>query len=1537
MSAAKVRKKPLTKRCQKGYPCKTTCINREKNCRNPLKWQAKDLAGWLKLQEERLAVTNQKRSRAGLTPATMNDQGYITADRTKRSGSVKSVEQKGKQPPAEIVEGMNQLLAPLQEFNRLVESARQTAKVGGGGSDRYIWDLGDKLLGLMNQFEGYRKTWEKTYSLGVKNGFDMSAFNLPTTVPLTRSEAKALNERWGVLLDNAGKEKAIADKGSETPSEFDPREELERLTRLTAKLAKERDPKTHEASEEYYSALRELQRVRKIVESLNEERSRSRRNSPEFKKAQEDAEQESAREWKRLYGPMHSTTTYERIVNRIGRQPSMLTDNRGGYWGDLTSPSAEAMKPTVAKMFAHAVKGGVIQAVGSKGDDYQFTYRKKEGIAKPHIELRNLATGEVKKVPMTQNAFRDYLSHLDDVSHANARLVDGFSDQPTANPKPKEGDRPAESKPENSDRPVELDQDERVKNLKILPSTKDVIQSLINRGISRSVFDSIIRHSAGNYEGGGSQISVDLSVNSSRLNKKTINELTSALNPYMASIPPIIKADGDTLSIIYRNPDTSYSNAMDKMKDVRDRLEAMGVNVAHLHDIKSDSVVSKNSDRPVESKPENSDRPVETQTETTIDPKYTKPLKGADKIAVARDWNRRIDQQFLEMKKLEKERQVEFIEENIRTGKEEPVVRYPLTYGDNWGIVKRERGDWDVVDLTSKRTIDSHPTKLDAQRFIASLLGEIGDKPLQQMKASERRVLSGISEGITGLAKLRKSHGNPNRVRVEVPPFIRQQMGENVPSLPISVKGTNTPASDRPVENGIKSFKHTRYGHQLFAVVPSSDLTPKQKQEFAAKAKSLNGRYSPYDKDGAIAGYLFRDKKKAEQFQDWMNGKSSPPSPGVSRQPTEVKPVAGGDRASVIPEPPKEKRSHPMDMSRADKMAELKDHYESSSPIPQFRKGLSGKYAAVGSDNSTYGKQYETESDGINAVKEARRKRAEDSVEAMRYKSDAEIDRQIEYWRKERGIETMPVTKPDANTTYQPTAKEFGDRLNVTAEDFKGNALYLGVAPDSGGYSYSDRDKEWIKSKYGDVNYGDEYRIVKEGDSIAIEKRSIVYKKDGDPISDRLSEGDWKSWYGKQNISWNQESLVSKIANFNITEKPHPLVTNANADKEKRRIQKEKEEKERQIKAEQQQAELTVWTAIKKEMAKALPKPKQKQSITWKGEDGKDRNGIADLYGDNYAITQLVGSRGNGRFFVADVSSGFRAYKGGLTATEAKELLGILWKERGDKPIMKGESLDISDDLREIVRNHGDSDAIPKLYSQAVTDRLNAGKEQKAQALQSNLFGGLDEIPVDEKREAAIAQKADQEFTDKLNKPDKRKAPPKPKKSNLSDRELQERIEESNDYYLAIGKGAKNVRRPSWMDGNSGGGGSKKKTGVLQSFVAEQLFKLGAFDFPSRVDYDKEPPMVTIRTPGGGQYQIYKTKEALSTFLGAIGLSPKKGESLFESLKRNSEKVQNFSELTISPRDRHLLLLAATAANRILEHPEFLRQGILNRLGGQLA
>jgi hypothetical protein len=91
------------KKCKspKVFPCKFACIPRMRGntpvrCFNPATGIAKTSLEWLKDQEEKLKITNQKRSRKGLTPARLTD-GYIKADKPiKKESFIDNVPKLGK-------------------------------------------------------------------------------------------------------------------------------------------------------------------------------------------------------------------------------------------------------------------------------------------------------------------------------------------------------------------------------------------------------------------------------------------------------------------------------------------------------------------------------------------------------------------------------------------------------------------------------------------------------------------------------------------------------------------------------------------------------------------------------------------------------------------------------------------------------------------------------------------------------------------------------------------------------------------------------------------------------------------------------------------------------------------------------------------------------------------------------------------------------------------------------------------------------------------------------------------------------------------------------------------------------------------------------------------------------------------------------------------------------------------------------------------------------------------------------------------------
>lgn len=60
--------------------------------------------------------------------------------------------------------------------------------------------------------------------------------------------------------------------------------------------------------------------------------------------------------------------------------------------------------------------------------------------------------------------------------------------------------------------------------------------------------------------------------------------------------------------------------------------------------------------------------------------------------------------------------------------------------------------------------------------------------------------------------------------------------------------------------------KHTKTGEPLFTVKMNTRLSPEDYQHLAAEAKRLGGYYSSYKGGGAIPGFIFKEKAKADQF-----------------------------------------------------------------------------------------------------------------------------------------------------------------------------------------------------------------------------------------------------------------------------------------------------------------------------------------------------------------------------------------------------------------------------------------------------------------------------------------------------------------------------------------------------------------------------------------------------------------------------------------------------------------------------------------------
>jgi hypothetical protein len=77
------------------------------------------------------------------------------------------------------------------------------------------------------------------------------------------------------------------------------------------------------------------------------------------------------------------------------------------------------------------------------------------------------------------------------------------------------------------------------------------------------------------------------------------------------------------------------------------------------------------------------------------------------------------------------------------------------------------------------------------------------------------------------------------------------------------VKKVDLPES---VSLNITQTKHTKTGEDLFVVKLSERVDKDTYKELNSKAKKLGGWYSSYTKDGAIAGFQFKEKEQAEKF-----------------------------------------------------------------------------------------------------------------------------------------------------------------------------------------------------------------------------------------------------------------------------------------------------------------------------------------------------------------------------------------------------------------------------------------------------------------------------------------------------------------------------------------------------------------------------------------------------------------------------------------------------------------------------------------------
>ncbi|AZS26280.1 LPD29 domain-containing protein [Vibrio anguillarum] len=102
--------------------------------------------------------------------------------------------------------------------------------------------------------------------------------------------------------------------------------------------------------------------------------------------------------------------------------------------------------------------------------------------------------------------------------------------------------------------------------------------------------------------------------------------------------------------------------------------------------------------------------------------------------------------------------------------------------------------------------------------------------------------------------------------------LIRNQWAETdySPKAKSATKTAVTPPA--PIEsdaelNGVKTFNHTETGKTLYVVTIAKKVARDTFLELCKQAKALGGYYSRYNKDGAIAGFIFKTPEAASEFK----------------------------------------------------------------------------------------------------------------------------------------------------------------------------------------------------------------------------------------------------------------------------------------------------------------------------------------------------------------------------------------------------------------------------------------------------------------------------------------------------------------------------------------------------------------------------------------------------------------------------------------------------------------------------------------------
>jgi hypothetical protein len=93
---------------------------------------------------------------------------------------------------SEMKAEIDRMAAPINKVNKLIQGARDAAKVGGGSSDRYIWEMKDKINEGLESAKLATEKLEKARLHGEKNNYDLSWFPSVKVLDLTDKESKEL-------------------------------------------------------------------------------------------------------------------------------------------------------------------------------------------------------------------------------------------------------------------------------------------------------------------------------------------------------------------------------------------------------------------------------------------------------------------------------------------------------------------------------------------------------------------------------------------------------------------------------------------------------------------------------------------------------------------------------------------------------------------------------------------------------------------------------------------------------------------------------------------------------------------------------------------------------------------------------------------------------------------------------------------------------------------------------------------------------------------------------------------------------------------------------------------------------------------------------------------------------------------------------------------------------------------------------------------------------------------------------------------------